>query len=436
MKTLRHIFVFIGLFVSLRPAPGWAENWAQWRGPNLNGSTAEKNLPSTWSKTENVRWVTPLPGPGHATPIVWEDSVFITSPDADKNLLLLCVERGTGKIRWQQQVGVGDRTQGRNNMTSSSPVTDGKMVWALYGTGELAAYDFTGKQIWMRHLAKEYGRFSILWLYGSSPLLYKNRLYVEVLQRTDWIRNPGPNDPPKRQSFLLCLDPQTGSNIWKFNRSTDALGESQEAYTTPMPSECPAGLEIVMAGGDYVTGNDAATGAELWRAGGLRNFRHLSDARLVPTPLLADGMVIVSGAKRNPMLAFHDCGKGDVTTSGLAWTYKEYPTDCVTPLFYKGKVYELDGDRQMMVCMEASTGKVFWQKPLGNREIYRASPTGADDKLYCLSEDATAVVMSAKDGEVLSTISMDEGKTHATIAAAQGCLFIRTAQNLYCIGKK
>ena len=102
-----------------------------------------------------------------------------------------------------------------------------------------------------------------------------------------------------------------------------------------MPSECPGGTEIVIVGGDYVTGHDAKTGEELWRGGGLRNFQHLGDARLVPSPLLADGMVIVSGPKRNPMLAFHDCGKGDITTNGLAWTYTEYPTDCVTPLFYE-----------------------------------------------------------------------------------------------------
>lgn len=436
MKMTPRILAAIGLVLLLQPPSSPAENWPQWRGPFFNGSTTEKNLPSTWSKTENVRWVTPLPGPSHATPIVWDDNIFISSPDADGNLLLLCLDRPTGKIRWKQQASVGDRTEGRNNMASPSPVTDGKLVWALYGTADLACYDFSGKQIWMRHLGKEYGGFSILWLYGSSPMLYKNRLYVQVLQRTDWIRNPGPGDPPQRDSYLLCVDPQTGKTIWRFVRKTDASGESQEAYTTPMPSECPKGLEIVMAGGDYVTGNDAKTGAELWRGGGLRNFRHLSDARLVPTPLIADGMVIVSGAKRNPMLAFHDCGAGDVTSSELAWTYKDYPTDCVTPLFYQGKVYELDGDRQMMVCMDARTGKVFWQHPLGNREIYRASPTGADGKIYCLSENATAVVLSAKDGEVLSTIPMDEGQCHATIAAAQGSLFVRTAQNLYCIGKK
>jgi outer membrane protein assembly factor BamB len=432
MNMIRFTLAFLALLICARQTVH-AENWAQWRGPFLNGATTETNLPSTWSKTNNVLWTAPMPGPGHATPIIWDDTVFISSPDEDKNLTLLCLDRKSGKVRWKQVVGVGDRTHGRNNMASPSPVTDGKTVWVLYGTGDLAAYDFSGKQLWYRQLAKEYGKFNILWLYGSSPLLYKDRLYIEVLRRSPNRQDDG---QAPLDSFILCLDPATGKNIWRHVRPTDAVEESQEAYSTPMPSECPNGLEIVIVGGDYVTGHDAKTGAELWRGGGLRNYRHIPDSRLVPTPVLVDGLVIVCGAKRNPMLAFRDGGKGDITQSGLAWTYKDYPTDCVTPLVYQGNLYNLDGDREMMVCMDPKTGAVHWQKSLGTGEIFRASPTGADGKMYCLSENATAVVMSARDGQVLSTIRLEEGQTHATIAAAQGCLFVRTAQNLYCVGQK
>jgi outer membrane protein assembly factor BamB len=261
-------------------------------------------------------------------------------------------------------------------------------------------------------------------------MLYKGRLYVEVLRRM-----PG-------DSFLLCLDPQTGSNIWRQVRPTDAIQESQEAYSTPMPSECGGRDEIIVVGGDYVTGHDAATGEELWRGGGLRNFDHRPDSRMVPSPLVADGMVFVCGAKRNPFLAFRDCGKGDITTSGLAWTSTEDITDCATPLIYQDKLFILDGDKQVLVCCDPKTGKVDWRQPLGVREIFRASPTGADGKIYCFSEYATAVVLSASDGQVLSTIKMnegdrtDEGLSHSTIAAAQGCLFVRAPGRLYCIAKK
>jgi outer membrane protein assembly factor BamB len=414
----------------LAATSAWTANWPQWRGPELNGSTPETNLPATWSKTDNVVWAAPFPGASHATPIVWDDSVFINSPDADANLLLICLDRKTGAVRWQKQVGVGDHRRGRNNTASPSPATDGNIVCTLYGTGDLAAFDFSGKQLWERSLTKEYGRFVLNWIYGSSPLLYKGRLYVEVLRR-----KPG-------ESFLLCADPQTGSNIWRQVRPTDATEESQDAYSTPIPEECDGRSEILVAGGDYVTGNDAATGEELWRGGGLRNFGHLGDSRLVPSPVVGDGMVFVCGAKRNPFLAFHGCGKGDVTTNGLAWSSTEVTTDCATPLIYQGKLFVLDGDRQVLTCFEPTTGKVNWRQPLGIREIFRASPTGADGKIYCFSEYSTAVVLSAADGQVLSTIQMndgdktDAGLSHSTIAAAQGCLFIRTPAHLYCIAGK
>jgi outer membrane protein assembly factor BamB len=209
-----------------------------------------------------------------------------------------------------------------------------------------------------------------------------------------------------------------------------------------MPCECGGQTQIVVVGGDYVTGEDAATGEELWRGGGLRNFRQLSTSRLVPSPLVADGMIYVCGPKRNPFLAFRQCGSGDITTNGLAWSYHEYSTDCVTPLFYKDKLFMLDGDRQMMVCFDPSSGEVKWKQPMGVKEIFRASPTGADGKIYCFTERATVVVMSAEDGKILSTIAMNEGDqgdealSHSTIAAAQGCLFLRGPGHLYCIGKK
>ena len=206
-------------------APGRAENWPQWRGPYFNGSTTEKGLPTQWSKTENVAWVAPLPGYSGATPVVWEDCVFVSSPDEQKNLLLLCLDRKTGQVRWRKVVAGGDRQEGRNNMASPSPATDGKRVFSLFATGDLAAFDFAGQELWKRNLAKEYGRFANMWIYGSSPMLYGGKLYVQVLQR-----NPRPDDythalddKPERESFLLCLDPQTGKNLWRHVRPTDAI---------------------------------------------------------------------------------------------------------------------------------------------------------------------------------------------------------------------
>ncbi len=434
MKTPCHntsvIFLAASCLFALAAVSCLAENWPQWRGPFLNGSTTETNLPESFSKTQNVLWSAPLPGPGHATPIIWDDSVFINSPDTNGNLLLLCLDQKTGKARWQKQASTGNRSKGLNNLSSPSPVTDGKTVWTLFGTGDLAAYDFSGKELWTRHLAKEYGPIVINFLYGNSPLLYQGRLYVEVLRH-------GP-----AESFVLCLDPATGTNIWRHVRPTDAIEESREAYSTPMPCECGGRTQIVVVGGDYVTGQDAVTGEELWRGGGLNNPRNHATSRLVPSPVVADGLIFVCGPKRNPLLAFRQCGTGDITSNGLAWSYREFTSDCVTPLLYRDKLFLLDGDKQMMVCFEPASGAVQWRQPLGAHEIFRASPTGADGKIYCFSERATAVVLSAADGKMLSTVSMsengqaDEGLSHATIAAARGCLFVRAPGRLYCIGKK
>jgi outer membrane protein assembly factor BamB len=437
MKLIKTVAV-LGCLLGLGSLLAQAENWPQWRGPFFNGSTTEQNLPSSWSKTENVLWTAPLPGLSHATPVVWDDYVFVTSPDDEKNLLLICLDRRSGAVRWKKQVGVGDKTAGRNNMASPSPVTDGKTVWVLFGTGDLAAFDFSGKQLWARNLCKEYGKFSIQWLYGSSPLLYKNRLYVEVLQRSPIPTRYAQVADGKldRESFLLCVDPKTGKTIWKQLRPTDAEGESMEAYTTPIPNEINGHTEIIVMGGGYVTGHDPKTGAELWRGGGLVNIQHRTDSRTVPSPVVGDGLVFVNGPKRYPLEAFRDGGKGDITSGGLAWSYKDYPTDCPTPLFYQGKLFVLDGDKQMLVCLDPKSGVTVWQSGLGIREIFRASPTGADGKIYCFSENATAVVLSAADGKVLSTIPFDEGMTHASIVAAHGCLFVRAAGHLYCIGKK
>ncbi len=431
---MRSLLVPVSL-AFLVAASARAENWPQWRGPYYNGSTYETKLPVQWSKTENVAWVTPLPGASSATPAVWEDSVYVASPDEQKNLLLLCLDRQTGKVRWQKVVSSGDVQKGRNNMTAPSPAIDGKRVVVLFGTGDLAAYDFSGQELWKRNLAKDYGRFAIKWIYGSSPMVYRSRLFVQVLQQ-----NTCPADytealdaQPTRESFLLCLDPETGKEIWRCLRPTDALEEAQEAYSTPIPSVRRQGTEILVAGADYVTAHAFKTGEELWRCGGL-NVRRENSWRLVPTPLVAGGMIIACGPRRDPVIAIKDGGDGLVTDTHIAWRYKEFASDCVTPLFFAFKVFVLDGDHQMMTCLDPQSGAPTWQGNLGVRDIFRASPTGADGKIYCLSENGTAVVLEAgKEFKILATVPMGEAPVRSSIAVASGALFIRTAKNLYCI---
>jgi outer membrane protein assembly factor BamB len=415
-----------------------AENWPQWRGPYFNGSTTETNLPSHWSKTENLAWVTPLPGFSGATPAVWEDSVFVSSPDEQKSLKLLCLDRTNGRMRWERKIAAGDFEKGRNNTASPSPVTDGKRVFILFATGDLAAFDFSGNELWHRNLAADYGRFAIMWIYGSSPMLYRDKLYVQVLQhgKVPPEYAQAQDGKTERDSFLLCLEPATGKNLWLHVRPTDAFSEAQEAYTTPLPFESGTGAEIIVVGGNYVTAHSAEDGAELWRCAGL-NVKTEPFWRIVPSPVAADGLIFACGPKRDPVLAIKDGGRGLVTDTHLAWKFTEFPSDCATPLFYDQRLFVLDGDRQMMTCLQPQTGRKVWQGNLGVKEIFRASPLGADGKIYCISESGTAVVLAAgEEFKILAMNPMDEAPVRSSIAAAQGELFIRTASDLYCVRKQ
>ncbi len=432
LKNLLLVAVTLGLTGS----SARSENWPQWRGPAFNGSSPETGLPVTFSKTENIAWARPLPGRSGATPAIWGDSVFVTSPDAQKNLLLLCLNRKDGSVRWTQTVAAGDRANERNNMTTPSPVTDGKLVIALYGTSDLAAYDFAGKELWKRNLGKDYGKFSIMWLYGSSPLLDQGKLYVQVLQRDPPADYPHAIDAKKeRDSYLLCLDPETGKDLWRHVRKTDSTKESQEAYSTPVPFAGKNGPSLAIVGGDHVSVHSAKTGEEFWRA---RLYEKRDDwYRIVTSPVVADDLVVAGGPKGQPVVAYKDGGKGDVTSTPPAWSFKEAPTDWSTPLYYQGKLFVLDGGKKVLTCLDPKTGVKKWSGSLGGTDTFWSSPTGADGKIYSINEKGTVVIADAGDEfKILATIPLDEGPCRSSVAVAGGQLFIRTARNLYCVGKK
>lgn len=433
INTLRLV-----LTASLALQSALASEWGHWRGPNYNGSTDEKNLPTTWSTTENIAWKAALPGPSGSSPVIWGDNVFVSSPDAQKGLNLFCLNRKDGSVRWQKQVAVGDRNAGpRSNMTSPSPVTDGKVVVVMYGTGDVAAYDFGGKELWKRNLGQEFGKFAIMWLYGSSPLIYEGKLYIQVLQTT-----PVPegythaqDGRADRESFLLCSDPMTGKDFWRHIRTNNARMESKESYGSPIPFNGPNGKEILMIGGDCITGHNAKNGDEIWRGGGL-NPRNDPYYRTVPSPVAGGGVVLACAPKGSPVYAFKAGQKGDITESGLAWKLTQNPTDWATPLFYKDRFYVLDGDHHVLTCVKPESGEKIWQTKLELREPIWSSPTGADGKIYMLSESGTALVVDAEDGKVLSTIPMGEGPARSSVTVAHGELFIRTGESLYCVKGK
>ena len=429
-----------GLLLIVSSLEARAANWPQWRGPAFNGSSPETGLPTQWSRTENLVWTVPLPGWAGSTPVIYGDSVFLTSPDAEKNLLLFCLNRKDGSVRWQKQVGSGDRVNGKNNMAAPSPVTDGQKVIALFGTGDLAAFDLAGQELWRRNLGREYGKFANMWIYGSSPLLFEGRLYVQVLERDNSAGYAHALDNKEaRESYLLCLNPATGTNLWRHLRNSDAIKESREAYSIPLPFQGPNGWEIVVVGGDYVTGHSPATGAELWRSAGLNprstDFMR-SWFRVVPSPVMAENLIFACGPKNHPLFALKAGGQGDITSTHRAWTGLDLTSDWSTPLFYQGKLFVLDGDKRVLSCVDPKTGDKEWSGSLGVPDKVWSSPTGADGKIYCLSENGTVIVLSAgAEFKVLASISLgNEGPSRSSVAVSNGQLFIRTAKSLYCVG--
>ena len=232
------VLIFVLILASLA-ADATAVNWPQWRGPSLNGVSAETGVPIRWSTTENVTWKLALPAWSGSTPIIWEDHIFLNVAE-DGNLYLWCVDREDGSVLWKRFVSDGDRKQQKQNMSSPSPVTDGRHVWIMTGTGILKGFDFAGTEIWARDIQKDYGPFGLNWGYASSPLLHEEALYVQVLHgmKTD--------DP----SYVMRLDKMTGETVWRVERPTDAIRESPDSYTTPGLLQYDGKTEIVITGGD------------------------------------------------------------------------------------------------------------------------------------------------------------------------------------------
>lgn len=435
------------LLLTLIPGAVKAADWPNWRGPAYNGSSPETGLPTKFSKSENVKWAASLPGPAASTPIILGDKIFLTSTDLkEQGLIALCLDRKTGKTKWKHTVGSGYHPGGegndiqlesRSNYASPSPVTDGKHVIFFFGNGDLAGFDMAGNRLWDRNVQKEYGDFSFQWTFSSSPQLYAGKLYLQILQRNQPVGSRGKDG---NKSFLLALDPSTGKELWKHFRPSPAQMESLEAYSTPIPHENNGRKELLIAGGDVVTGHDPATGKELWRWGTWNNGHREPWWRLVPSPVAGGGVVVVCAPKRAPVYAAKTGGNGDLGTAGLAWKSEDrsdVTSDVPTPLFYKGSFFVLSDLRKAISCVEPGTGKTLWTTPLPGNAMYWGSPTGADGKIFLINVRGEVSVVNAGDGKILHTVAMGEedAEIRSTIAVAGGNLFVRTNSKLYCIGK-
>jgi len=449
--SVRLTLTLLGLLSS--SAAQAQENWPQWRSPNGNRVSRATNLPATWSLTENIVWKTPLPSWSAGTPIIWGDRVFVTSPTevgsggpsaaatparrgrggsggfgrdpGGPKLLLICMTRKDGKQIWTRELDEGNELFNKQNSSSPSPVTDGKHVWVVTGTGAVTAFDMAGTQIWQHHLQREYGRFGLNWGYASSPLLYQGKLIVQVLHGTST------TDP----SYIVAFDAATGKPLWRQERRTDAVSESPDAYTTPALLESAGTAQIVIAGGDYVTGHDPNTGKEIWRAGGL-NPQKRPNYRIIASPLVVDGLIYAC-SRKEPVLAVRAGGQGDITATHTVWKWEGLGGPDVPTPVCDGKYFYMVEDSGRVTCLDAKTGKLIWGPERTAQGTVSASPLLADGRLYVTNESGITTILAAgPEFKVLATNALDDSYTLSSLAVAGSQIFLRTGTHLYCIAKK
>ncbi len=398
-----------------------AGDWPNWRGPDFNGVAAGTGYPTEWSATKNVAWKVELSGRGSSTPVVWGDKLFLTCGIDGKNTVL--AYNLQGKEIWretikQEKPGKNKKASGSN----SSCVTDGKLVFAYFKSGDLAGLDLNGKPRWQINLQEKFGEDTLWWDLGTSPVLTENHCVVAVMQTGG--------------SYLVALDKATGNVAWKVDRNLDAPEEAAQSYSTPVVTQENGEEILVVLGADHVTAHRASNGDELWRVGGLNPTKH-KYFRSIASPAVLDGMVIAPYARGDSVTAIKLGGRGDVTASHIAWKKQGNGPDVPTPAAADGKTYILS-DKGTVTCIEVATGKVLWSgQTEKNRHGFSSSPVLADGKIYITREDGKSFVLAqGNEFKILAANELDGTQTVASPVFVNGQILLRTDTHLYCFAGK
>ena len=395
-----------------------ADNWPAWRGPLGNGISTEKNLPLTWSATDNVRWKFALPDAGNSTPIIWNEHVFLTQAlDGGKRRALIAFDRKDGKKLWQKELPCAtvETTHKQNPPCSASAVTDGQAVYAWFASAGVVAYDFNGKQLWHRDLGPIVSR----WGNGSSPILYKDLLIVFH----------GPGEPA---TFLIALDKRTGKTVWKSDE-TAINSPIFGCWSTPIIAKVGGRDELILPlPGDKVGGDgmfkayDPTTGKPLWTCKGLG-----TEIYAMPTISEKGDLVVAISGHNGPLLAVKPGGTGEVSP---AWRIAgKNPQRVGSGVFHQGRFFLADAPG-FVECLDPKTGEPAWKERLDGN--LWGSMLLADRKLYVTSlEGETFVLAAGPKYQLLSRNKLGEA-IYAAPAVSNGEIFLRTYKHLYCIKAK
>ncbi|MEI6667303.1 MAG: PQQ-binding-like beta-propeller repeat protein [Acidobacteriota bacterium] len=416
-------------------------NWPYWRGPAADGM-AVGDAPVQWTDTQNVAWRTEIPGLGHSSPIVWGDRLFLTTaiptggapaaaaapapaaganPHASPTALVehkfdvLCLDRKTGKILWQRTAKTAVPHEAGHSQygsfASNSPVTDGKFVYAFFGSRGMYCYDFDGKLIWEKDFGVQM-RMKMTFGEGMAPVLTGNRLILVFDYEGD--------------SFISVLDTASGKEVWRMSRP------EKTNWAAPLVVPFNGRTEVVVAGSGKTRSYDLATGKVIWECAGL-------GMNTIPQPVRQDDLVFVMTGYRNPMLQAIRLGKeGDLTgTDAVVWTQTKGNSYTPSPVIRDNKLYALT-DTGMLSCYNAKTGEPYYhQVRLPKTYNFKSSPVGANGKLYMASENEDVIVVKMGEKfEVLATNTMKDQVFIATPAIVGGEIFLRSKTSLFCIRGK
>jgi outer membrane protein assembly factor BamB len=399
-----------------------ADNWPQWRGPLATGVAADGNYPVKFSSDEGVAWKVAIPGRGFSTPIVWGDAIFLTGGVNGQDTVMSYDL--SGKPRWQKSLGPErPGKHGNGSGSNPSPVTDGQSrVISYFKSGTVVCHDFDGNEVWRKNLQDEYGKDTLWWDLGVSPIIAAGQVVIAVMQSGD--------------SYLVALDLATGEESWFQQRQYDTQEESDHAYTTPQVVKIDEREVIVTFGADHLTGHDAASGKLLWESGGF-NPEDEANWRVIASQAVGDGVVVVPYGRGKFLAAVKLGGSGDVTESHRLWDLSgDAGTDVPTPVIDGGRLLVL-GDRGRVTCRDLQSGDEIWAGDLPkNRNKFYASPLLAGGRLYCAREDGMVFVVDAQDRfELLAENDMGE-KIIATPVGVRGGLLIRGEKHLFWIGSE
>jgi outer membrane protein assembly factor BamB len=382
----------------------------------------ETGLPSEWGPDKNVVWRLAMPGMGSSTPAIWGNRLFLTSKDGDA-VALLCISTD-GKELWRRKIGT-DRREGPRgaeaNRASASPSTDGKYVWAFAGSGELACFDFDGNEVWKFDLQERYGRFRIQFGMHCTPLLYEDRLYLQL------IHSGG--------ARVVALDKATGKEVWNVARPSDGRAECEHSYASPCLWRNGKEALLITHGNDYAIAHRLEDGSEVWRVGGLNpKDKYNPTLRFVASPVAVSDLIVIPSAKNGPVVGLEPNAQGLVMPGGKGeiWRMDHNTPDVPSPLVHDGLVY-LCRENGRLLCLDAKTGTVHYNEQPYSL-IHRASPVWADGKVYLTARDGTFCVIAAGPSYKLLAKNKLPDQVTASPAISNGRIYLRGWETLWVIG--